>query len=253
MSASAAPAAGSPTVAAGCSPASPAVEVKGLSRSFGDRLVLDNLDLSVRPAEIVALIGPSGCGKTTLLRVLGGLDHEATGQVRVPVARAVVYQEHRLLPWRRVWRNVAIGLSRADGRSAARTMLAEVGLGDREDAWPNVLSGGEAARVALARALVREPELLLLDEPFAALDALTRMRMHALVAQLWKRHQPAVIMVTHDVEEAAILADRVLVMAGGRIGAEVPVPAARPRRRNDAAIESLRSRLLELLGVDQAL
>jgi sulfonate transport system ATP-binding protein len=116
-------------------------------------------------------------------------------------------------------------------------------------AWPNTLSGGEAARVALARALVREPELLLLDEPFAALDALTRLRMHALVVEPWRRHQPAVVMVTHDVDEATILADRVLVMAGGRIAHDVAIPLAHPRRRNEPELEAIRERLLELLGV----
>jgi sulfonate transport system ATP-binding protein len=226
-----------------------AVSVSGLTRSFGARSVLDGLDLEVGQGEIVALIGASGCGKTTLLRVLAGQDRDATGTVRVPAIRAVVYQEHRLLPWRKVWQNVAIGLPRRSGRRAAGGALAEVGLGGREDAWPNTLSGGEAARVALARALVREPELLLLDEPFAALDALTRLRMHALVVQLWRRHQPAVVMVTHDVDEATVLADRVLVMAGGRIASDVPIPLAHPRRRNDPLLEEIREELLELLGV----
>jgi sulfonate transport system ATP-binding protein len=226
-----------------------AVTVAGLSRGFADRSVLEGLDLEVGQGEIVALIGASGCGKTTLLRVLAGQDREATGSVQVPAVRAVVYQEHRLLPWRKVWQNVAIGLPRGSGRRAAGGALAEVGLGGREDAWPNTLSGGEAARVALARALVREPELMLLDEPFAALDALTRLRMHALVVQLWRRHQPAVVMVTHDVDEATVLADRVLVMAGGRIASDVPIPLAHPRRRNDPLLEDIRERLLELLGV----
>jgi sulfonate transport system ATP-binding protein len=122
-------------------------------------------------------------------------------------------------------------------------------LGGRELAWPNTLSGGEAARVALARALVREPELLLLDEPFAALDALTRLRMHALVVELWRRHRPAVVMVTHDVDEATVLADRALVMAGGRIAHDVAIPLPHPRRRNDPQLEDIRERLLVLLGV----
>jgi sulfonate transport system ATP-binding protein len=229
-----------------------AVAVSSLTRSFGARSVLEGLDLEVGQGEIVALIGASGCGKTTLLRVLAGQDQEATGTVRVPAVRAVVYQEHRLLPWRKVWQNVAIGLPRSSGRRAAGGALAEVGLGGREDAWPNTLSGGEAARVALARALVREPELLLLDEPFAALDALTRLRMHALVVQLWRRHRPAVVMVTHDVDEATVLADRVLVMAGGRIASDVPIPLTHPRRRNDPLLEEIREELLELLGVQPA-
>jgi sulfonate transport system ATP-binding protein len=230
-----------------------AVTVRGLSRAFGSRLVLDALDLDVAPGEIVALLGASGCGKTTLLRILAGLDGEAMGEVAVPDAHAVVYQEHRLLPWRRVWQNVSIGLPRSQSRAAASQALEEVGLGNRADAWPNILSGGEAARVALARALVRQPKLLLLDEPFASLDALTRIKMHSLVRQLWERHHPAVVMVTHDVDEAVVLADRVVVMKDGRIAYHAPVEVAHPRHRSDPVLEDLRARLLAQLGVDDAI
>jgi sulfonate transport system ATP-binding protein len=230
-----------------------AVTVRGLTRAFGTRVVLDGLDLDVDPGEVVALLGASGCGKTTLLRILAGLDGEATGQVTVPDAHAVVYQEHRLLPWRRVWQNVSIGLPRGESRAAAAQALDEVGLGNRADAWPNVLSGGEAARVALARALVRRPKLLLLDEPFASLDALTRIKMHALVRQLWERHHPAVVMVTHDVDEALVLADRVVVMKDGRIAYHAAVPVAHPRHRSDPVLECLRGRLMAQLGVDDAI
>src|SRR5690606_12873380 len=141
-------------------------------------------------------------------------------EVTVPASRAVVFQDSRLLPWKRVWSNVALGLKGADVRARAEQALREVGLGHRLDVWPLTLSGGEAQRTALARALVREPQLLLLDEPFAALDALTRMKMHGLVLSLWQAHRPAVMMVTHDVDEAIALADRVLVLDGGRIIAE---------------------------------
>jgi sulfonate transport system ATP-binding protein len=230
-----------------------AVIVRGLTRTFGSRVVLDDLDLDVAPGEIVALLGASGCGKTTLLRILAGLDGEETGDVAVPDAHAVVYQEHRLLPWRRVWQNVSIGLPRRQSRPAATRALEEVGLGNRADAWPNVLSGGEAARVALARALVRQPKLLLLDEPFASLDALTRIKMHSLVRQLWERHHPAVVMVTHDVDEAIVLADRVVVMKDGRIAYHAPVAVAHPRRRNDPVLETLRGQLMAQLGVDDAI
>jgi sulfonate transport system ATP-binding protein len=228
------------------------VTVRNLHRSFGSRVVLNGLDLDVEPGEVVALLGLSGCGKTTLLRVLGGLDREATGQVVVPAARAVVYQEHRLLPWRRVWQNVSIALPRAQARSASELALEEVGLAGRANAWPNTLSGGEAARVALARALVRQPALLLLDEPFAALDAFTRIKMHALVRQLWERHHPAVIMVTHDVDEAVILADRVVVMKDGTIAHDATVGVPHPRRRGDPELEALRRQLLGELGVDDS-
>jgi sulfonate transport system ATP-binding protein len=230
-----------------------AVRAHGVVREFGPRRVIDHLDIEVAAGEIVALLGASGCGKTTLLRVLAGLDRDAQGDIDVVSARAVVYQEHRLLPWRRLWQNVAIGLPRSGRRAAAEAALAEVGQGGRGMDWPHVLSGGESARVALARALVREPEVMLLDEPFAALDALTRLRMHALLMRLWERHHPAIVMVTHDVDEAAVLADRILVMNGGRIAQDIPVPIAHPRRRSDPAMEQLHGRLLRYLGVEDAI
>jgi sulfonate transport system ATP-binding protein len=228
------------------------VEVRGLRRAFGDRAVLRGLDLQIARGEFVALIGKSGCGKTTLLRVLAGLDPGYEGDLRAPVGRTVVFQEHRLLPWRRVWTNVGIGLPRAQARQRAAAALDEVGLGEHLDAWPVTLSGGEAQRVALARALVREPELLLLDEPFAALDALTRIKMHALVRAVVERHRPAVLLVTHDVDEAVVLADRVLVLRDGRIAAEHRLPAGTPRDRRDPAFGALGARLLAELGILEA-
>ncbi len=224
------------------------VEVEGLRRSFDDRPVLQGVDLRLRPGELVALLGASGLGKTTLLRILAGIDPGATGHVVVPRRRAIVFQEHRLLPWLRVVDNVALGLPRGEARAA--DLLAEVGLADRARAWPRQLSGGQAQRVALARALVRAPELLLLDEPFGALDALTRLRMHALVRQLWMRHRPTILLVTHDVDEALTLADRVLVLVEGRIASEHAVPSARPRRRSDPAILRLREAILARLEVN---
>ena len=152
-----------------------------------------------------------------------------------------------------MWQNVSIALPRADRRSAATVALDEVGLGGRADAWPNILSGGEAARVALARALVRQPKLLLLDEPFAALDALTRIKMHALIRQLWERHHPAVVMVTHDVDEAIVLADRVVVMKAGRIAHHEIISVPHPRRRGDPVLEAHRRELMAQLGVDDAI
>ena len=226
--------------------AAPAAQLRGLTRRFGDQAVLDGLNLTIAPGEFVALLGRSGSGKTTLLRALAGLDPIAGDGVLLPERRAVVFQEPRLLPWRRVKANVALGL-RIDGADAkAESALGEVGLGHRVEAWPATLSGGEAQRTALARALVREPELLLLDEPFGALDALTRTRMHDLVLRLWRAHRPAVLLVTHDVDEAIALADRVLVLDGGRIATEERVPAPRPRRHEP----ELRERLLAALGVN---
>jgi sulfonate transport system ATP-binding protein len=171
--------------------------------------------------------------------------------VTVPAERAVVFQEPRLIPWKRVSANVALGLRTPDARERAVAALSEVGLSHRLEAWPLTLSGGEAQRAALARALVREPKLLLLDEPFAALDALTRLKTQGLVASLWRAHRPAVLLVTHDVDEALLLADRVLVLDQGRIGFDLHVNLERPRRHAQPAFSTLRSRLLRELGVEE--
>lgn len=227
------------------------VRIRGLTRSFGGPNILDNLDLDIPDGAFVALLGRSGSGKSTLLRTLAGLDPAPAGTVTVPSERTVVFQEPRLLPWKSVWRNVALGLHGPDARDRAVAALQEVGLSHRIDAWPLTLSGGEASRTALARALVREPRLLLLDEPFAALDALTRMKMQGLVGSLWQAHRPAVLLVTHDVDEALLLADRVLVLAEGRIATDIPIALDRPRRHGDPGFVRLRAKLLADLGVDE--
>ncbi|MBW8486621.1 ABC transporter ATP-binding protein [Actinomadura parmotrematis] len=227
------------------------VRVRGLSRSFGDRTVLDRVDLDIAPGEFVALLGASGSGKSTLLRALGGLDPQAGGDLGLPDRKAVVYQEHRLLPWARVWKNVVLGVKGPDLKARAVAALTEVGLKDRAEAWPLTLSGGESQRVALARALVRTPQLLLLDEPFGALDALTRMKAQELVADLWAEHRPAVLLVTHDVEEALLLADRALLLADGRLAEEITVDLPRPRALDHPDFVALRRRLLSGLGVEK--
>jgi sulfonate transport system ATP-binding protein len=225
------------------------VQAAGVRRSFGDTVVLDGADLTIASGEVVALLGGSGSGKSTLLRILAGLDPDATGDFTVPRKHAVVFQEHRLLPWKRVGENVALGLSGTGVRERTAAALEEVGLGDRARSWPVELSGGQSQRVAFARALVREPEVLLLDEPFGALDALTRLKMQQLFARLRGRHRFAALLVTHDVDEALLLADRVLVLEGGRIAEDLPVPLAHPRAPDDAGFGTLRRRLLSLLGV----
>jgi sulfonate transport system ATP-binding protein len=229
-----------------------AVVAVGLRRSFGDREVLHSIDFSIAPGEFVALLGRSGSGKTTLLRSLAGIDLGFEGDLYVPERRSVVFQEPRLLPWAKVLDNVVLGLRGRDANDRGRDALREVGLDGHEKDWPKTLSGGEAQRAALARALVRSPELLLLDEPFGALDALTRIKMHALVHQLCARHHPAVLLVTHDVDEAVLLADRVLVLTDGTLSLDVPVDVPNPRLRSDPRFIALRSRLLRELGVDEA-
>jgi sulfonate transport system ATP-binding protein len=228
-------------------PAQAVVSLRDFTRSFGVNTIISGLDLEIAAGEFVVLLGRSGSGKTTLLRTLAGLDPVEGQDVTVPATRAVVFQDPRLLPWKKVWRNVALGLKKREARAAAEDALQEVGLGHRLEAWPLTLSGGEAQRVALARALVREPQLLLLDEPFAALDALTRLRMHELVLSLWRRHRPAVMMVTHDVDEAIALADRVILLDGGKIVAQERITAARGGERTVLAAP-LRQRLLDALG-----
>jgi sulfonate transport system ATP-binding protein len=225
------------------------VAVEKVVRRFGDRVVLDHLDLAIADEELVVLLGPSGCGKSTLLRLLAGLDRPDGGRVEVPARRAIVFQADRLLPWQRVLPNVTLGLRGPDAERRALDALAEVGLSGRERAWPKELSGGEAQRVSLARALVSEPELVLLDEPFAALDAITRLRMHDLVRALRSRHRAAMLLVTHDVDEAIALADRVVVMGGGRIGGSHLVRLSAAEREASTAREELRSALLADLGL----
>lgn len=225
-------------------PAVPAVQLRGLTRSFDGRTVLDHVDLDLPAGQFTALLGHSGSGKSTLLRAIAGLDHEVvgSGQLTAPERVSVVFQDSRLLPWRRVLDNVLLGTEGKEAVAKGRAALAEVGLAGRERAWPNELSGGEAQRAALARSLVREPELLLADEPFGALDALTRIRMHVLLRELWERHRPSVLLVTHDVDEAIVLADRVLVLERGRIGLDLAIDPEVPRA-------DYRERLLAALGV----
>ncbi|MBP2702376.1 ABC transporter ATP-binding protein [Microbispora sp. RL4-1S] len=227
----------------------PAAAVRQLTRRFGDRTVLDRLDLEIAGGEFVALLGRSGSGKSTLLRALAGLDQEIDGSLTVAGSVAVAFQEPRLVPWKRVRANVALGLGGPDPLDRADTALAEVGLAERSGAWPLTLSGGEAQRASLARALVREPSLLLLDEPFSALDALTRITMHGLVLELWAAHRPAVLLVTHDVDEALLLADRVLVLDAGRVAHETVITTPRPRHRDHPDLIALRATLLAALGV----
>ena len=233
----------------------PTVQVRGLRRAFGDTVVLDDLDLDVAPGELVALLGRSGSGKSTLLRLLAGLDAPDAGTAEVDGVTSVAFQEPRLLPWRRVAQNVALGLrtgSRRERDERARQLLGEVGLTEKADVWPVTLSGGQAQRASLARALVSEPGLLLLDEPFSALDALTRIEMHDLLLRVWARHRASVLLVTHDVDEALLLADRVIVLDQGSVAHSLRLDLPRPRALHDPRLVAHRATLLDQLGVRTA-
>ncbi|MBB3603639.1 sulfonate transport system ATP-binding protein [Mycolicibacterium sp. BK556] len=232
-----------------------AAELRHIDKWYGEHRVLHDVSLTVGAGEIVALVGRSGSGKSTILRVLADLSDDHTGERVVTGAPALAFQEPRLFPWRTVRTNVAYGLTRFrlprnEVVARAEQALADVGLADRAGAWPLTLSGGQAQRVSLARALVAEPQLLLLDEPFGALDALTRLSMHALLLELWRRHGFGVLLVTHDVNEAVALADRVLVLDSGRVVHQTEIADPRlPTGTSSAAIESHRVELLEQLGV----
>ncbi|HEY4095801.1 MAG TPA: ABC transporter ATP-binding protein [Baekduia sp.] len=228
-----------------------AVRADGVKRSFGGREVLHGIDLTVEAGEFLVIVGQSGCGKSTLLRALGGLDAGYTGDIAIDGRVAFGFQDARLLPWAPVWQNVVFGVkgSKQELRRQAIAALAEVGLEGHADAWPATLSGGEAQRVALARALTRDPAVLLLDEPFGALDALTRLKMQSLVSGLWRERGFAVVLVTHDVEEAILLADRIAVLDRGAVADRLDVDMVRPRSRTDERFEQLRVRILADLGV----
>jgi sulfonate transport system ATP-binding protein len=223
-----------------------AVTLRALTKRYGTRTVLDGIDLRIAPGEFVALVGRSGCGKSTLLRLVAGLEQADGGTVAIDGAGRedalrLMFQEARLLPWKSVLDNVALGLA---DRDAALAALAQVGLEERAGEWPSVLSGGQRQRVALARALVHAPGILLLDEPLGALDALTRIGMQRLIESLWLRHGFSAVLVTHDVQEALVLADRVLVIEEGRIAHDIAVDLARPRQRGSAAFGALERELL---------
>ncbi|MBL7235550.1 ABC transporter ATP-binding protein [Novacetimonas hansenii] len=228
------------------------VRVRNLERHFTRKGVLNGVDLDIAKGEFVALLGRSGSGKSTLLRALAGLDHEARGSgvIEVPEDLAVVFQDARLLPWKNIMDNVVFGLDGSDAAARAQHALEEVELSGRSTSWPHELSGGEQQRVALARALVRKPRLLLADEPFGALDALTKIRMHTLLRRLSVIHRPAVLLVTHDVEEAIALADRVIVLDHGKVMHEERIVL--PDDEDARAIRSLelRKKLLCYLGVE---
>jgi sulfonate transport system ATP-binding protein len=242
------------------------LRIDGVSKSFrvsGSPLrVLNGLDLSVEPGGFLTIVGASGCGKSTLLRLIAGLETDFDGSVMLDgervwapsLDRGLVFQEPRLFPWLTVTQNIALGLlnaelSKAERRHAVAEHIALVGLNGFQDAYPHQLSGGMAQRVAIARGLVNRPRVLLLDEPFGALDALTRARLQDELQRIWAAEGITMLLVTHDVEEATYLGDRVVVMAPrpGRIAASFDVPQMRPRDRSDSALAGLRDRVMTAL------
>jgi len=262
---------GRPTRFLGCavmssSPAPACVSIRRVNRTFGTHTVLDHVDIEIAPGEVVALLGSSGSGESTLLRIVAGLDRPTDGRIEIDgnavrgidPCCAVVFQEPRLLPWRSLAANVAFGLppgtARSKGAAAVQHWLDVVGLGEFGDHYPRQVSGGMAQRAGLARALARRPSVLLLDEPLAALDALTRLRMQDLLDTVQQEAGTITLLVTHDVDEALILADRVLVLradaaGGARIAATFEVTIPKPRDRGDSRITVLREQLLDELGV----
>lgn len=217
----------------------------GVGKRYGDNTVLGQVDFTVRRGECVALVGPSGTGKTTVLRLLAGLESASDGRTEVTENTSVVFQEPRLIQALRVWKNVLLDdFRRSDAEPRARAALRDVGIEDKFDNWPVNLSGGQAQRVAVARALYRSPDLMLLDEPFSALDAFTRRAIQGLVLKLWEKYGFGLVIVTHDLDEALILADRVVILSRGRICHETPVDLPRERDVTSPEFNALKRDLL---------
>lgn len=228
------------------------LKVRGVKKAFENQHVLRGIELEIEAGEFVAIIGRSGCGKSTLLRLVAGLEMPTAGEMLIddgPVRELhpevrIMFQDARLLPWKRVIDNVAVGQKKGKGEEA-ETALRQVGLHDRRNEWPTVLSGGQKQRVSLARALASQPRLLLLDEPLGALDALTRIEMQRLIESLWQEKKFTTVLITHDVEEAVAMADRIVLIEQGRIAMDIPVPFARPRERGHAAFAALVDKVLK--------
>ncbi len=240
-----------------------ALQLRSVSKSFdlpqGSLKVLDNIELDVAAGEFVCIVGASGCGKSTLLRLIAGLDTAFSGTITYEgqavtgpdLSRGIIFQEHRLFPWLTVEQNIRLAFSatsvpRQEQKERVQEQIHRVGLAGFETAWPHQISGGMAQRAAIARALINRPKLLLLDEPLGALDALTRLRLQQELQRLWLEVGITMIMVTHDIEEAVFLSDRIVVLNSrpGRIRRIVPVPIAHPRERTEADFNAIKHDVL---------
>jgi len=238
------------------------LEIKNLSKRFDDFVALEKVDLAIDRGEITGIVGTSGCGKSTLLRIVCGLEQPSSGKVDLDGVAVtgprsevgLVFQEPRLMPWLTVRENVEFALlkrPREQRRPLAEKALARVGLGAFAEALPQQLSGGMAQRAAIARALVARPQVLLLDEPFSALDAFTRFGLQDHLLEIWRADQPTLLFVTHDIEEALVLCDRVVVMRArpGRVLAQYRIDLPRPRRRTESRLQAWKERIIEDLDL----
>ena len=227
------------------------IESQYIIKKFANTQVLNNLNLTIYPGEFVCVVGRSGCGKSTFLRLLAGLEKASSGEITLDGEKTngvhsdvrIMFQDSRLLPWRTVIENVALGLPK-ESYNLAFEALKEVGLENKANEWPANLSGGQKQRVALARALVHKPRLLLLDEPLGALDALTRIEMQSLIERIWQEHKFTVLLVTHDVSEAVILGDRVVLIEEGKITLDLDIKLPRQRERGTAQFAELEGNIL---------
>ncbi|MCY6411574.1 ABC transporter ATP-binding protein [Acinetobacter sp. VNH17] len=244
----------------------PLLSIKKLNKSFqrdqNNLTVLDGIHLDIEQGEFISIVGSSGCGKSTLLRLIAGLDQDYQGEIllnQIPIQgtdlkRGLIFQEHRLLPWLTVSENIHLaleetGLSRSEKEARVKAHIEIVGLTGFENAYPHELSGGMAQRVAIARGLVNKPDILLLDEPFGALDAMTRSHLQAELQRIWQHEKITMILVTHDIEEAVYLGDRVIVMSArpGKIKEIIPIPLAHPRHKDSENLFNFRNQALHLL------
>ncbi|WP_336937465.1 ABC transporter ATP-binding protein [Acinetobacter modestus] len=244
----------------------PLLSIKKLNKSFqrdqNNLTVLDGIHLDIEQGEFISIVGSSGCGKSTLLRLIAGLDRDYQGEILLnqiqiqgtDLKRGLIFQEHRLLPWLTVSENIHLALeetelSRSEKNARVKAHIEIVGLTGFENAYPHELSGGMAQRVAIARGLVNKPDILLLDEPFGALDAMTRSHLQAELQRIWQHEKITMILVTHDIEEAVYLGDRVIVMSArpGKIKEIIPIPLVHPRHKDSESLFNFRNQALHLL------